>query len=122
MVSIYGGKQRADEMGCRQGVRVESCVVLRVAPLGVKTTTWFGSGVLGAGSKLPRACGERELVNEGMMWSKSLKMLLKPATWLGARGLTGEDGSFPAGVVSLPSAPSCRAAACSPCLGQRLSK
>lgn len=52
---------------------MESCVVLRVPPLGVKTAAWFGSSVLGAGSKLLAACRERELVNEGAMWSKSLK-------------------------------------------------
>ena len=117
VVSICGGKQQADEMGCRREVRELCRTNPCVALLGGKTTAWFGTGVLGAGSKLSRA------VNEGVMWSKSLKMLLKPATL--ARGLTGEDGSFPAGVaslVSVPSAPSCGAAASSPCLSQCLSK
>ena len=80
-VSLCGGKQQADEVGCLQGVRVETCRTNpRVAPLGVKTTPWFGTGVSGAGSKLPTACGERQLVNEGLTWSKGLKMLLQPPT------------------------------------------
>lgn len=68
-------------MGCHQGESGELCCTNpRVAPLSMKTTAWLGMGVLGAGSKLPTACGEREPVNKGVMWSKSLKTLLRPAT------------------------------------------
>lgn len=39
-----------------------------------ENTSVVGAGALGAGSS------EQELVTEGVMWSKSLKMLLKPVT------------------------------------------
>lgn len=39
-----------------------------VTPLGMKTTAWFGTDVLGAGSKVPRARGEQELLNK---WGKN---------------------------------------------------
>lgn len=91
----------------------------------MKTAAWFGTGVLGAGSKLLAACGAWELVNGGVMWSKSLKMLLKPVTLARGEGPDPEDGSFPprvSSLLSLPSAPGCGAAASSPCWSRCPSK
>lgn len=48
-------------------VRVRSCVALHLAPRRVKTSLCCGTAGLGAGSKLRRACGEWELLNNGVM-------------------------------------------------------
>lgn len=83
-------------------VRVRSCVALHIAPRCGKASLCF-SCFRGGQQTPPSLWGVEASQQRGDVWSKGLKLLLKPEPLAREEGLAGELGSFLAGTASLQS-------------------